>query len=60
MNIPASYQRTASRAERWESESQRNSDIKRRVRSGQSIEQVARYYALSENFVGRIAGAMGQ
>lgn len=56
--IPASYQRTASRAERWESESQRNTDIKRRVASGQAVEQVATYYGLSVNFVERISGAM--
>lgn len=57
--IPQSYHRTASRAERWESESQRNTDIKRRVSAGQSVEQVATYYGLSANFVGRIVGAMG-
>lgn len=60
MTEPPSYRRTASRAERWEAESQRNTDIKRRVRSGQPVAQVAQYYSLSENFVGRIAGAMGQ
>lgn len=59
MTVPASYQRTASRAERWESESQRNSDIKRRVAAGQTVEQVATYYGLSANFVARISGAMG-
>lgn len=59
MSTPASYQRTASRADRWESESQRNSDIKRRVSAGQAVEQVATYYGLSANFVGRIVGAMG-
>ncbi|MBJ7502377.1 MAG: hypothetical protein JHC57_21675 [Sphingopyxis sp.] len=53
------FARTQARYERWDADCARNADIRRRVRSGQPVEQVARHYNLSDEFVGRIAGAFG-
>lgn len=53
------FARTAQRYERWDADCQRNADIRRRVRSGQPVEQVARLYNRSVDHVQRLAGAFG-
>lgn len=53
------FARTAKRYERWDQTAQRNADIRRRVRSGQPVEQVAQHYGLAVDKTERIAGLFG-
>lgn len=53
------FARTEARYARWDADARRNADIRRRVRRGEPITDVANHYRLSPNFVERIAGAFG-
>jgi hypothetical protein len=53
------FARTAARYDRWDETAARNADIKRRVRAGQPVEQVATLYNLAPEKVERIAGLFG-
>lgn len=59
MNRLDLFARTSQRYERWDADCSRNADIRRRVRSGQPAEQVARQYNLSVEHTRRLAGAFG-
>lgn len=53
------FARTARRYELWDATADRNADIRRRIRSGQPVEQVARQYGLATDKAERIAGLFG-
>ncbi len=53
------FARTQARYERWDADCARNADIRRRVRSGQPVDQVASHYNLAPDKVERIAGLFG-
>ena len=53
------FARTAARYRLWDATAERNADIRRRIRSGQPVEQVARHYNLAPDKTKRIAGMFG-
>lgn len=59
MTLDQLFARTARRYELWDATADRNADIRRRVRSGQPVEQVARQYNLAPDKAERIAGLFG-
>lgn len=59
MTLEQLFARTAKRYQLWDATADRNADIRRRIRSGQPVEQVAKHYSLPVDKAARIAGLFG-